>query len=130
MKHLLAAATFAALLSAVPASAQVAYGMSPGDTAASGGNWRNNVVVYAEAPDSILLDKMVAPIGDAGAAPSVSDSGAAFAVQGGPNLAALGGVATNAVNPVPEPATWAMMLVGFGAVGGVLRTRKAALRYA
>ena len=26
---------------------------------------------------------------------------------------------------VPEPATWAMLLVGFGAVGGTLRTRKA-----
>ncbi|MEO8722821.1 MAG: PEPxxWA-CTERM sorting domain-containing protein [Sphingobium sp.] len=26
--------------------------------------------------------------------------------------------------PVPEPATWAMMLVGFGAVGAALRRRK------
>jgi len=32
---------------------------------------------------------------------------------------------------VPEPTTWAMMLVGFGAVGGALRSRrKATLRYA
>jgi hypothetical protein len=27
---------------------------------------------------------------------------------------------------VPEPATWAMMIMGFGAAGSVLRRRKAA----
>jgi hypothetical protein len=39
--------------------------------------------------------------------------------------------ATNATTGgVPEPATWAMMLVGFGAVGGALRSRrKATVRY-
>ena len=31
---------------------------------------------------------------------------------------------TNATGAVPEPATWAMMLVGFGAVGGALRRRQ------
>jgi hypothetical protein len=31
---------------------------------------------------------------------------------------------TNAVAPVPEPATWAMMLFGFGAVGYSMRIRK------
>lgn len=29
-----------------------------------------------------------------------------------------------AIAPVPEPATWAMMLVGFGILGGALRRRK------
>ncbi|MBS0479011.1 MAG: PEP-CTERM sorting domain-containing protein [Proteobacteria bacterium] len=39
--------------------------------------------------------------------------------------------AINATGGVPEPATWAMMLVGFGAVGGALRSRrKATPRYA
>jgi hypothetical protein len=27
------------------------------------------------------------------------------------------------VNSVPEPATWAMMIVGFGLVGGSMRRR-------
>ena len=39
--------------------------------------------------------------------------------------------ATNATSGVPEPATWAMMVMGFGAVGGALRSRrKATLRHA
>ena len=29
-----------------------------------------------------------------------------------------------AINPVPEPGTWAMMLLGFGAVGFAMRRRK------
>jgi len=29
-----------------------------------------------------------------------------------------------AINAVPEPATWALMILGFGAIGGALRRRK------
>jgi hypothetical protein len=32
--------------------------------------------------------------------------------------------------PVPEPATWAMLLVGFGAVGGAIRRRQVKIAYA
>lgn len=32
--------------------------------------------------------------------------------------------------PVPEPATWAMMIVGFGAIGGTLRARRRQLAFA
>jgi hypothetical protein len=37
---------------------------------------------------------------------------------------------TRAFDPggVPEPATWAMMLIGFGIVGGAMRGRKASIR--
>jgi hypothetical protein len=38
---------------------------------------------------------------------------------------ALGGGAP--VGGVPEPATWAMMLVGFGAAGAALRRRRIAV---
>ncbi|MCW6532019.1 MULTISPECIES: PEPxxWA-CTERM sorting domain-containing protein [Sphingomonas] len=31
---------------------------------------------------------------------------------------------------VPEPATWALMILGFGAIGGTLRVRNRRLRYA
>ena len=37
----------------------------------------------------------------------------------------LGGTVTiNAVNAVPEPGTWAMMLIGFGAAGFAMRRRR------
>jgi len=35
-----------------------------------------------------------------------------------------------ALGAVPEPASWAMMLGGFGLVGGAIRRRKLSLRFA
>ncbi|MBN8815554.1 MAG: PEPxxWA-CTERM sorting domain-containing protein [Sphingomonas sp.] len=137
MKHLLAAATFTALLAAAPASAQVAYGMVPGETAtvtgfSTGGNWRDAVVIYAGSnTGSTVLDNAIAPLTtDAGAA---TPAGVSFDLGAGSSNAGLTGFSggSDAVVPVPEPATWAMMLVGFGAVGGMLRSRrKATIRYA
>lgn len=53
-------------------------------------------------------------------------------VSAGPNIfftdASSGGTGTVSVTPVtsgaPEPATWAMMLIGFGALGASLRMRR------
>ena len=39
-------------------------------------------------------------------------------------ISAGGALTTNAIGGVPEPATWAMMLVGFGGLGSVLRRRR------
>ena len=44
----------------------------------------------------------------------------AFRTGGNPGFT---GTATSGVAAVPEPATWAMMLAGFGAVGFAMRTR-------
>ncbi len=33
-------------------------------------------------------------------------------------------ISEQAVSPIPEPATWAMMLLGFGLVGGAMRARR------
>jgi hypothetical protein len=40
----------------------------------------------------------------------------------GPGLGTLAG--TVSMSAIPEPTTWAMMLVGFGAVGYSMRRRK------
>ncbi len=41
------------------------------------------------------------------------------------NLSVNGNAAAASPGAVPEPATWAMMLIGFGAIGGAMRRRKA-----
>lgn len=56
-------------------------------------------------------------------------AGAFTAVFGAPNLTGtvIGTADTNIVtvaSPVPEPAAWGMMLLGFGLVGTALRTRQ------
>ena len=54
-----------------------------------------------------------------------ASTGLAFNFQHNPSLFLLDNVSVTAVNgAVPEPATWAMMLVGFGAVGVSLRRRR------
>lgn len=55
---------------------------------------------------------------------SLDDSVAGPALD---NVRLEGGSATPAV---PEPASWAMMVIGFGAVGGVLRRQQDATRFA
>ncbi|MFM9828693.1 MAG: PEPxxWA-CTERM sorting domain-containing protein [Sphingomonas sp.] len=51
-----------------------------------------------------------------------------------PFTASVDGVLDNVsvTGAIPEPATWAMMIVGFGAVGGAMRTRrsKVSVRFA
>jgi hypothetical protein len=42
--------------------------------------------------------------------------------QGEPATGA-GGVTVSAIGGVPEPATWAMTLIGFGGLGGVMRSK-------
>ena len=51
--------------------------------------------------------------------------GTTFCSPTGP-CSTLGGPAGG----VPEPASWAMMLLGFGAIGGALRSRKVTVRFA
>jgi PEP-CTERM motif len=48
-------------------------------------------------------------------------------VSGGANGDSLVNYQINVTQPVPEPATWAMMLVGFGGLGALLRNHRRAL---
>jgi hypothetical protein len=45
-------------------------------------------------------------------------------ITGGATIQDIRQVSVNAASAVPEPTTWAMMLVGFGAVGYSMRSRK------
>lgn len=133
MKYLFAGVTIAALVAAMPAGAQTAYGATvSANTTNAGGNWRDAILIYAGGPDPILLDRLVAPLdGEGSAALPATDAGSvSFDPVISASASGLGGMPMDAVG-VPEPATWAMMLIGFGAVGGALRSRrKTALRYA
>jgi hypothetical protein len=49
---------------------------------------------------------------------------------GGQTVTAFAQIGAGAVAAVPEPATWAMMIGGFGAIGASMRRRKVAVRFA
>ena len=40
------------------------------------------------------------------------------------------GAVTPPAGGVPEPATWAMMIMGFGAMGGMMRRQRSSVRFA
>jgi len=55
----------------------------------------------------------------------------AFNSYGDPEFAGVGQLRISGLQaPVPEPATWAMMILGFGAAGSVLRRRRMAVTVA
>jgi hypothetical protein len=74
--------------------------------------------VYA-ADGTTLLASLTAPT-----TVRANNGGLAFR-NFGSNMDTLS-VASAAVGAVPEPGTWAMMILGFGMVGGAMRRRKAA----
>lgn len=51
------------------------------------------------------------------------NEGATSGATVGADIDAVGAITTRLVSPVPEPGTWAMMLLGFGAIGWTLRRR-------
>jgi hypothetical protein len=42
----------------------------------------------------------------------------------------LSGSAISTTMSAPEPASWAMMLGGFGLIGGIMRNRRTSIRFA
>jgi len=48
----------------------------------------------------------------------------------GADIDAVGAISTRAVDPLPEPGTWAMMIGGLGLAGGMMRRRQRSWRFA
>ncbi len=86
------------------------YSVTNGDFSTFG----DFVDIQAQA-DSYLAAVLSGPIGDA------NSLGALVAFNNQSQVFLLGG---GAGGGVPEPATWSMMIAGFGMIGGALRRRK------
>ena len=72
-----------------------------------------NTTLSAIATDSVLLSNFV------------TDGSSGIADFFGIGEITLSGTAVMVAPGVPEPSTWAMMIIGFGAVGGAVRRSKA-----
>lgn len=83
---------------------------SNADTTFESINWQQNSVFFTATDATTRIQFNNATVGD--------------------NFAGLDSVSVMAVTAVPEPAAWALMIGGFGLVGGMLRRREAALRFA
>lgn len=59
----------------------------------------------------------------------ISNQGGATGATVGADIDAIGAISTRPFvdNGVPEPASWAMMIAGFGMIGGAVRRRRIAL---
>jgi hypothetical protein len=100
-----------------------------GNVSLNGDPFAGNVPLFtgpflANLSDLFLIDAPVVPL--LLTAEAVGALNAVFGTEL-PALAQIGTVATN-LAVVPEPATWGMMILGFGAVGFALRRRKTVAR--
>jgi hypothetical protein len=101
--------------------ANVAFSADP-IVVAAGSGWRRIVFSLAEAD-------LIAGVGTAGGALGGATvlrlfHGVADGFPGEAEAALLGVDDIEAVAAVPEPATWALMIAGFGAVGALARRRR------
>lgn len=93
----------------------------------------NYFLAFQNVTDNIT-DFLSQGVGSSGAFLS-SDNGATFTptYQGIPSVAISVGdtvAAAPVAGAVPEPATWAMMIAGFGLVGGAMRRRSTKIAFA
>lgn len=74
-------------------------------------------LIFATAQTSILLDDFAVRF------QSISPS-----VNGSNSGVGIGALVPPPVTAVPEPASWALMILGFGTVGGMMRRKRQAVR--
>lgn len=82
--------------------------------------------VFGPTGASIQIDRLNLPTGWQ----TLSISGTLASAPGGNAYARIGGQLTLTGAEVPEPATWALFILGFGAVGHIMRRRSTKVRVA
>jgi len=98
--------------------------------------------IYSATTNALVFNSSVLALGDdystpwsaftsglLGSGDYVFEAGVRNADEGGPDFSSKL-LVDNLSIAVPEPSTWAMMLLGFGALGGALRRRRAGLALA
>lgn len=93
-----------------------------------GGGAPSGFAPFGGAPGGLIPENFVTP-GDPGTPGGPGDPGPGDPGPGGPDNPGLPGPPPGLLDPggapVPEPATWAMMLLGFFAIGTAIRRRHA-----
>jgi hypothetical protein len=102
--------------------------------ALGGGSQSFSAVIINEANNQTLVSQTTSPTANDALGATFSSNSLRFVATGGQTLIAFTapGAGINvdpvldnvSVTAVPEPATWAMMLVGFGGLGMAMRSRR------
>ncbi|MBO9581209.1 MAG: PEPxxWA-CTERM sorting domain-containing protein [Sphingobium sp.] len=108
------------------------YGATVSSRYATGGHWAIDVAIAALpllSGDNSFVFAYVSPLGDAlgGAGRHAGPQGLGDEGWGLSNILLTGNAA---VTPVPEPASWALMIGGMALAGGLMRRRKVAVSFA
>lgn len=87
---------------------------------AAGQHW----VVFTSDFSNVMTFRPPNPLSQNAFAPALNGPWTKFGSRDGIGVRITGDLTPRVSGAIPEPATWAMMLLGFGAVGGALRVRR------
>lgn len=85
---------------------------------------------FNTAPTENVFDRIIFSMAQSPKGPGSSIKEVVIPAIDSINVTALAPPQTDPVTTVPEPATWAMMIGGFGMVGGAMRRRRGSARFA
>jgi hypothetical protein len=118
------------------------FGLTVAGLSASGGYFAGGTLTFLDAAGATLGTQFFAPVGPSEGRSPIEYSNIFSNIslstftraenQNGPALFPIDNVtfSLNAAGAVPEPAAWALMILGVGMVGGSMRRRTMTVRYA
>ena len=124
------------------ASLSNGFGLTIPGLNAGGGFYAGGTLTFLDVAGNVLGTQSFAPIGPNSSRSPIVYSNTFQGIRSvvfsrdenvnGPALFPIDDVTFTVAGAVPEPATWGMMILGFGAIGGVLRrkARSTTVRYA